>query len=458
MTRVVPARRVAYDVIRAVSDSDAYANLLLPVAIERANLSTQDAAFCTELCYGTLRGSGRYDAIIDAAASRSTVTMDPAVRDALRLGTHQLLAMRVPSYAAINETVQLVGRKAAGFANAVLRNIDRNTAEEWDERVRARLRSDDERLAFDTAHPVWVIRALRRALDAEGRRDELSALLEADNIAPEVSLVALPGMAEKPASAAPAHYSPYGAVLSGGDPESVISDSAGKVRVQDEGSQLVALALSRAQPVRAGERWLDLCAGPGGKTALLAAEALHGGAVLEANELVPHRAELVRKALAPLGLDVEVHERDGRELAESAGQQFDRILLDAPCTGLGALRRRPEARWRKQSSDVTELTKVQEELLNAALRALRVGGVLAYVTCSPHLSETRDIVSAAQRRWAERVSLVDARPILESFCVSPLDLPPAEGLPESIQLWPHRHGTDAMFLTLFRRETEENPS
>jgi 16S rRNA (cytosine967-C5)-methyltransferase len=217
--------------------------------------------------------------------------------------------------------------------------------------------------------------------------------------------------------------------------------------VQDEGSQLAALALSRARPVVAGERWLDLCAGPGGKAALLAAEAALGGATLVANELVPARATLVRSALAVFDPTPEVLETDGTTFGERYGESFDRILLDAPCTGLGALRRRPEARWRKQPKDVADLAALQFELLRSAVDALRPGGVLAYVTCSPHLGETRVAVQSAMRKLGDTLSLLDTQSVLAGLTRMPLDLPEAP----HVQLWPHRHGTDAMFIQLFEK-------
>lgn len=450
---VQPARRVAYDVIRAVSASDAYANLLLPGAIREAGLSGADAALATELAYGTLRQLGTHDAIIAQAAGRDVASIDPPVLDALRLGAHQLLATRVANHAAVNETVNLVavhaGRGAAGFANAVLRAIATRTQEEWLDAVTAAARSDDERLGLRFAHPVWIIRALRRALAAEGREDELTALLAADNAAPEVTLAALPGLAETREPRRP--YAPTAFGSEGGDPGAVVAAEKGRVRVQDEGSQLVALALVGARPVGPGERWLDLCAGPGGKTALLAAEALRSGASLDANEVVPARAGLVRKAVAPVPLEVAVAEEDGRVLAAERPEAYDRILLDAPCTGLGALRRRPEARWRKTAADVPELAVLQEELLAAALGALKPGGLLAYVTCSPHLAETAAVVQTVLRD-RDDVHELDAREVLRGVSRSEIDLPtPASGSGHA-QLWPHRHGTDAMFLSLLRKD------
>jgi len=448
------ARGVAYDTLRAVDADDAYANLLLPRLIERAGLSEADARLTTELTYGTLRRRGTYDAVITAAADRPVEKIDPAVLDALRLGVHQIMSTRIASHAAVYETVQLVrraaGGPASGFANAVLRRISRDTPGEWMARIQDSARSDDERLALRTAHPVWVIRALRRALAAEGRADELDALLTADNQAPQVTMAALPGLAEIPPGHARTQYSPLGFRLGGGDPEPVVRRSRGRVRVQDEGSQLAALALTRAHPVEEGERWLDLCAGPGGKTAILAAEAVAHGARLEANELVPARAGLVRQALAAVPKRFSVTEEDGRSRAAESPDTYDRILVDAPCTGLGALRRRPEARWRKSPADVHELTALQTELVDAAIGALRPGGVVAYVTCSPHLAETSGVLAEILRARSD-VEQLDARAVLQSVSRAPIDLAaPADGSGRA-QLWPHRHGTDAMFISLLRR-------
>lgn len=449
--RIQPARLVAFDVIAAVSRDDAYANLLLPGAIAAAGLDRADAGLATELCYGTLRMSGYYDRIISIAADRPVSQIDPTVLDALRLGCHQVIGMRVADHAAVNESVALVrrygSRSAVGFANGVLRAITRRTPDAWVLAVSDAATSDDDREAALTSHPEWVLRAFRRSLAAEGREDELADLLHADNAAPAVNFAALPGLANRPAEATADRFSPVGFTGTGGDPDALVTASGGRLRVQDEGSQLVALALTRARPVAAGERWLDLCAGPGGKTALLAAEALAGGAQLTANELVPARAELVRRAVAPVPLDVPVTVLDGTRVGEDHPQQFDRVLVDAPCTGLGALRRRPEARWRKQPRDVADLADLQNRLLDSAIAATRPGGLVAYVTCSPHLAETRAVVSAALRRAAGRASELDASAVLRGIAGDDLDLgDDDERL--SAQLWPHRHATDAMFIAL----------
>lgn len=446
------ARRVAFEVLKDVRESDAYANLVLPSRLRRTALAPADARLATELTYGSLRGRGFYDAVIAAAANRTVERIDPDVLDVLRIGTHQLLATRVPPHAAVDESVELVrrvgARSATGFVNGVLRRIGRMSPEEWREQVSAG-RTGDDRLALRTSHPAWVVRAFRSALEREGRAEELDALLDADNRSPQVNLIALPhlGLPSVAELGVPNRFSPVGFTGERGDPLETIEHHQGRVRVQDEGSQLAALALTRARPVETGERWLDLCAGPGGKTALLAAEALRAGAELVANELVPARAELVRSALSAVPLTVRVRVGDGRELGEFEPGRFDRVLLDAPCSGLGALRRRPEARWRKQPSDIAQLTKLQGELLDSAVAAAKPGGLIAYVTCSPHLAETRAVVDAALDRHATTISLLDTPRVLSGVSSATLDL---AGSGTTAQLWPHRHGTDAMFIALLQ--------
>jgi 16S rRNA (cytosine967-C5)-methyltransferase len=455
VARVQPARRVALEVIMAVRESDAYANLLLPVKLERARLAPQDAALATELTYGTLRQQGYYDAVIELAAQRPTDEIDSPILDVLRLGTHQLLSMRVAQHAAVDEAVSLArevgSRSATGFVNGVLRTITRSEPAEWHRRVMAQPRNDDERLSLEHSHPVWIVRAFRQALAAEGREDELEDLLIADNFAPRVSLVALPGLAtiSEIRGTQKAKYSPVAAVSDGGDPALWPAVHEGRARVQDEGSQLAALSLSRARPIMPGERWLDLCAGPGGKAALLAAEAQEGGATLVANEITPARAELVRKALSVFRDPPQVLVQDGTLIGDQLPAQFDRILIDAPCTGLGALRRRPEARWRKQPHDVAELAGLQTALLESGLKALKPGGILAYVTCSPHRAETKVVVEAVLKK-VDGITRLDTPAILGEITKRTLDL--GEGANDGhVQLWPHRHGTDAMFICLLTR-------
>lgn len=457
--RADPARQAAYDTLRQVAQDDAYANLVLPGLLRSRRVSGRDAAFATELAYGTLRLRGRYDAVLAACVDRPLESLDPGLLDALRLGVHQLLGMRVPPHAAVGETVALVRQNVGGgpgaLANAVLRRVAEHDLDAWLERIAPADGDALDRLAVVHSHPLWVVRALREALAAHDGSvpgdDELAALLEADNAAPVVTLVARPGLATveelQADGGTPGSWSPVAVRWPAGDPGAVPAVRQGRAAVQDEGSQLVALALADApvlpaQPGRAGERWLDLCAGPGGKSGLLGAVVRQEGGSLVAVEQAPHRAELVRAAVAALGETVEVRCADGRDVGRAEPGAYDRVLVDAPCTGLGALRRRPESRWRRQPADVAALAPLQRELLRSGLDAVRPGGVVAYVTCSPHVAETRLVVEDVLRR-RDDVELLDARPLLPGV--------PDLGAGPTVQLWPHRHGTDAMFLALLRR-------
>jgi 16S rRNA (cytosine967-C5)-methyltransferase len=449
---VSPARRIALEVLTAVRERDAYANLLLPVLLQRAATPAAEAAFATELTYGTLRRLGHYDAVIAAASGRAISAIDPPLLDVLRLAAHQLLATRTAPHAAVHQAVdqarEAAGKGAAGFANAVLRRVGAADDAAWTERLTAGLTDPDELLAARSAHPTWVVAALRAALAAtDGGDADLDRLLEVDNVPAPVGLVALPGLAEPAATGLPRHpLSPLGIESPGGDPAGVPGVREGVVRVQDPGSQLAALALTRARPVAAGERWLDLCAGPGGKAALLAAEAAAGGASLLANELTAARARLVERALAAVPGDARVETGDGVRFADGT-DRFDRILLDAPCTGLGALRRRPEARWRKRPEDVPELAALQTRLLDAAVAALAPGGLLAYVTCSPVVAETTERVEDVLARHPGLVA-VETTEVLGRITSGPLA---GARRGTAAQLWPHRHATDAMFVQLLTR-------
>lgn len=369
--------------------------------------------------------------------------------DALRLGTYQLLRTRIPSHAAVGTTVDLVqgvaGSRIAGFVNAVLRKVSEHDEPEWLGKLAPSMDDDPVgHLAFVTAHPRWIAQAFAVALGDTG--DELADALAADDQRPAVHLAARPGEVTAEELAAMtggevAPYSPYGVHLEpgSGDPGDLDPVLERLAAVQDEGSQLCAVALTRVALTGGDEKWLDLCAGPGGKAVLLGALAGLSGATVDAVEKAPHRAKLVETATE--GLPVTVHVTDGREPDGLPDGGFDRVLVDAPCTGLGSLRRRPEARWRRTPGDVAELARLQRELLLSALRLVRPGGVVAYVVCSPHLAETTGLIADVARR--EPVELLDAR---EFF-------PGVTGLGDgpTVQLWPHRQGTDAMFCAILRR-------
>ncbi|MEV7971064.1 transcription antitermination factor NusB [Sphaerisporangium sp. NPDC088356] len=438
------ARNVAYDLLRAVDERDAYANLLMPTLLRERGLAGRDAALATELAYGTLRGLGTYDEIVAACSDRPPEEIDPPLLDAIRLGVHQLLKTRVPPHAAVSATVDLVrlriGVGASKFANAILRKVATRDFDQWLPIV-APSPEDDPigHLAVAHSHPRWITSALRDAVG--GDAGETAALLAADNDRPGVTLVAWPGRSTVgelvDAGAVPARYSPYAAYLPDGDPGSIEAVAQGRAAVQDEASQLVALALTRV-PVEGSDRlWLDMCAGPGGKAGLLDALAIQDGRHLLASDQRFHRARLVWKATRRAG----VITADGTEPAWRPSA-FDRVLVDAPCTGLGALRRRPEARWRRSPESVPELAALQHRLLGSALDAVRPGGVVAYVTCSPHLAETRAVVGDVVKRRGD-AEVLDALEFLEE--VDHLGDGPYA------QFWPHRHGTDAMFLALLRK-------
>jgi 16S rRNA (cytosine967-C5)-methyltransferase len=447
-----PARQAAYEAIAAVHRDDAYANLVLSEILRDMGLHGRDAAFATELTYGTLRALGTLDLIVASAAERDVTRIDPPARDALRLGAYQLLHTRVPAHAAVSQTVDLVravAPGASGFANAVMRTISETPLDEWLTKLAPPYDEDPVgNLAVLHNHPQWIIRAFAEALG--GDLEETARLLIEDNQAPIVHLCARPGRSEAveladEVNGTPGAFSPYAVYLNGGSPRELAAVAEGRAHVQDEGSQLVAAALLAAPIEGRDTRWLDLCAGPGGKAGLLGSIASARGAEVTAVEVLEHRARLVEHATE--GMPVTVLPMDGRSVGRDPDlpeESFDRVLVDAPCTGLGSLRRRPESRWRRQPADLPPLTKLQRELLVAALRAVRPGGLVAYVTCSPHMVETQVTVSEGARRSGVEVDFVDARPLLPPGM-------PGLGAGPTVQLWPHRHGTDAMFLAVLRR-------
>jgi 16S rRNA (cytosine967-C5)-methyltransferase len=441
-------------VLLAVSGRDAYANLLLPRLMAQRKLAGRDAALATELSYGTLRGRGTYDAILALCVDRDLGSLDPAVREVLRLGAHQLLATRVQPHAAVATSVNLVkevaGPRPAGLVNAVLRRIASRDLTGWLD-IAAPARESDPvgYLAVRYSHPRWIVDALSAALGeaADSRLQQTEAMLAADNERPVVHLSATPGLATPDeltaAGGAPARWSPFGAYLTDGDPAAVRAVADGRAAVQDEASQLAALALARVPVAGPDTSWLDECAGPGGKSRLLAGLAATSGATLLAAEVRERRAGLVASAVART-TSCRVVVADSTQPAWPRSR-FDRVIADVPCSGLGALRRRPEARWRRSPADVTALHALQRDLLDAALDSVRPGGVVGYVTCSPHLGETHDVVAAVLAARGD-VSVLDAPAVMS-------EVPDIGCGPDGryAQFWPHRHGTDAIFLALLRR-------
>jgi 16S rRNA (cytosine967-C5)-methyltransferase len=457
-----PARLAALDLFRAVELDGAYANIAWPRILAHHRLSGRDAGFATELGYGALRWRGRHDAILAACVDRELDTLQPELLNALRLGVHQLHNMRVSDHAAVGETVELarqtVNQGAAGFANAVLRRVARGgTAADWIEHLVASralpaLEADPvAHLAVTTSHPAWIVGGIHDALAASNPQrswDDTRAELLADNVSGAVTLVArtlgrhelATRLAEQGISAHDGALSRLAVRVDAVNPASIPEVATGAAGVQDEGSQVVALLLADVALEGPDSRWLDMCAGPGGKAALLAGQVVQRGGSLTAVELHPHRADLVRASLRPIRGRHEVIVADAT--ADDIGTGYDRVLLDAPCTGLGALRRRPESRWRRSVEDLAELTVLQRRLLARALEVVRPGGLVLYVTCSPHLAETQAVVATAERLGGTVIPLRE-RPELV--------LPEGAVAGAHLRLWPGRHDTDGMFAALIQR-------
>jgi 16S rRNA (cytosine967-C5)-methyltransferase len=444
---------VALDVLLAVAARDAYANLLLPRLIAQRGLAGRDAGLATELTYGTLRGRGSYDAVLAVCCDRDLGALDPPVLEVLRLGTHQLLATRIQPHAAVATSVSLAkdvaGQRPSGLVNAVLRRVASRDLAGWLDVVAPTRDSDlTGHLAVHYSHPRWVVDAFAAALGetAGGGLAQTEAVLAANNERPVVHVCAVPGLAAPEELLAngctAARWSPYGAYLTEGDPAAIGAIAEGRAGVQDEASQLAAIALSRVDIGPPDDRWLDVCAGPGGKARLLAGLAAGRGARLAAAEIREHRARLVRSATAASG-GCAVLVADGRRPAWRDGR-FDRVIADVPCSGLGALRRRPESRWRRTPADIGALGGLQRDLLGTALDSARPGGVVAYITCSPHVAETSDVVADVLAA-RDDVAVLDAPAVLS-------EVPDLRCGPDSryAQFWPHRHGTDAIFLALLR--------
>lgn len=424
-----------------VHSSDSYINLLLPKTLSRHSVPDSERGLIQELSYGSLRWQLQYDAIIDHFTKGKTLS--DQVRGSLQLGLHQLFRMRIPVHAAINETVNLAKTlepKAAGLVNAVLRNSERAGLESLVEEI-CRDTSDTNRLAITYSHPAWVIEALRESMRLDGREHELTRLLESNNETPETFLAA----ADEAAAAALkdqglnlSDQSPIGYAVDG-NPEPFLE--LGNIRVQDLGSQLVALVASELGDM--GGSTLDMCSGPGGKSAILQGRIRPSRGGLDCMEPQEHRARLVRDALG-VNSAANVIVAPGQDAKVG---HYDTVLLDAPCSGLGSVRRKPESRHRKKQEQLASLTSVQRELLEAAYKALKPGGVVVYATCSPLVEETVTPVQDALAKHRD-FELLDIKPVMTK-------LSPKLALNQkrkTVQLWTHVHGTDAMFMAALRKK------
>jgi 16S rRNA (cytosine967-C5)-methyltransferase len=426
--RIDDPRLLAFEVLAEVELQGAYSNLILPKALTESSLDDKDRAFATELVYGTLRMQGRHDHFISAASDRSIEQIDPKALIVLRLGTHQLKQMRVPSHAAIHESVELakkvVGKSTASFVNAILRKIDSLDFEQLSKPTQ-----EYAKLALEYSHPEWIVSSY---FDSLKNSSEVISLLQANNNPAKPTLIAWPGLTTQgdllEAGALAIATSSVAATFDG-NPGEIAAIRERRAGVQDLGSQLVVEKFY--DQFNPNLRWLDLCAGPGGKAAYLSALLKRDGGFLLANEISNERAKLVSQVMH----HGEVNVCDGRYMPDELGK-FDRILLDAPCTGIGALRRRPEVRWRRSLQDLKNLTALQSELLESATRLLSPGGIIAYVTCSSHQAETKFQIRTFLKQHSNftRIPVNDHRADIDG----------------DLQLWPHRDGTDAMFLSLLK--------
>jgi len=420
-------------VLERVRTRDAFANLLLPAAIRDAGLPPLDAALATELTYGTLRRLGTLDWVISLYARRGLTELEPAVLDALRLGVYQLLYTDVPAYAAVSETVAVVrGQGAQGFVNAILRRL---SAAREDLPWPTREGDIGSFLEIVCSHPGWMV---REWLDLMGAR-EAEALCEEDNRPAPVTVraAAIPAaeLAERFRAAGldprPGRWSAQVlSVRGGGAPTSWPGFDEGWFTVQDEASALVAEAVD-AQP---GETVVDLCAGPGGKTGHLARTTR-----TVAVELHEPRARMVRDTARRLGVPdrhLVCVVGDGRRPPVRTGA--DAVLIDAPCSGLGVIRRRAEARWRVRPEDVRTLAGVQRDLVHAGLDLLRPGGRLVYSVCTVTRAETVDVLEDVLQTRGD-VAVSEVLPAIPR---------PAWAPGPALQLVPHDHGTDGMFVAL----------
>jgi 16S rRNA (cytosine967-C5)-methyltransferase len=433
-------RLLAFDIISEVNRKGGYSNLLLPQALSDSTFDERDRAFTTELVYGTIRMQGLYDYIFSQISDRPWNEVDTEIVDLARMGAHQIFSMRTPPHAAVSATVD-VARKRLGdskgsFINALMRKASSKNLDEW----LAPLQNEPDfvkRASIEFSHPEWIISAYLDLLKDENLvREELIS----NNTPAKPTLVSWPGASTQEElvaiGASATDFSRFGAIFDG-SPASLDVIRHRRAGVQDEGSQLVAQIFSDATVD--AKRTLDLCAGPGGKAALLSHICDVSGRDFVANEISETRAALVKNVIGRFPVIVG----DARSISES-GERFDAILADVPCTGLGALRRRPEVRWRRTLKDLAPLLQLQREIVEGALASLNPGGVFGFATCSPHYAETTAQVQAVLKSHPE-LELIDVATYLP------------EGLKDctrggALSLWGYLHNTDSMYLALLQKK------
>ncbi len=419
----------------------AYASVLL--AVREQELKPVDRALCYELVMGVLRQQLWLDRLIEYYAGRKVDELDPAVRVVLRLGLYQLRFLsRVPASAAVNESVNLIYsarlRSAGGLVNAVLRRATREPEVDPTSNI------DDplERLSVATSHPQWLIERWTKAFGIE----ETEAFARANNEAAPVAFRVVKNRARAAAvyerlqaagaELIPSQVAPGAFRVSGAGPVLADLAAAGDIYLQDEASQLVAGMLS----VRSGQRVLDLCAAPGSKATQIADLSNDSGVII-ALDLHGHRLRTVVSSARLQGLgSIHCVEADGLRPLPFSENVFDHVLLDAPCSGTGTLRRNPEIRWRISPADIEDLAGRQKQLLVNAARALKPGGRLIYSTCSVEPDENEAVVSTFLEND-------------QSFARAPLSSEAAVSVATNARrTWPHRDGTDGFFICAINRK------
>jgi 16S rRNA (cytosine967-C5)-methyltransferase len=421
-------------VIRRVVEDGAYSNLTLGGELGRSSLDERDRRLAADLAYGTLRRLLRLDAEIEEAAGRGVARIDREALAVLRLGAYQLRYTRIPSHAAVGETVGLAAAARRGFVNAVLRRLAR------EEPSVAGAESSDEAVSARTGLVPWLVAELGRVLPGGEVEAAAAALASPAELCLRTNTCRvtrgdlLAALAAAGHAAEPGNHHPDAVRVPSATPAALPGYREGWFAVQDEASAVVTSALD----IHPGERVLDACAGPGGKSSHLTCLAGDGGLVVAA-DLSPARARLVRAAGGRMGLRPLVLVQDARRPATRSG--FDAVLVDAPCSGLGSARRRPELLWRPRKEDESGLARLQVAILSGAAAMVRPGGRLVYSVCTFPRAETDAVVRAFLSKHVD---------------FHPLEVTGPDGSAASHRLWPHRHGTDAMFFAAFRRAGDAN--
>ncbi|OYD06414.1 16S rRNA (cytosine(967)-C(5))-methyltransferase RsmB [Paludifilum halophilum] len=448
------ARHVALDILIQWEERDGYSNLLLNESLNRSRLGARDRGLATELVYGTVQRRNTLDWILNSLLKQDLSTLDVWVAQLLRLSVYQMRYLdKIPSRAAVHEAVDIAKQRGhkgvAGLVNGVLRSYLRRK-EEW------RLPDPPKTVrewALAYSHPKWMVRRFQAVYGEE----EARRILEADNRPPEISLRTQPLkngrkalmddlQGEYPeAQIRPSLLSEQGIVFrGGGNPAASPLYREGRFTIQDESSMLV----SELVAPRPGQRGADLCAAPGGKSTHLA-EQMRDQGDLFAYDFHPHKVRLIEENAERLGLSsIEAEAEDARRLPEKSGKSFDFVLLDAPCSGLGVIRRKPDIKWRKEPREIDELVRLQKELLEAAAELIVAGGVLVYSTCTMEPRENEEQIRDFLRTHPD-------------FSIDPSF---ENRLPEAVrqkgwlrkngvQILPHHFGSDGFFITrLIRNE------